>query len=141
MSPGRIVGLDPGERRIGVAVADDLGLIAQPYSVLRRDAADFADALRAIAATTGTVLFVVGLPVSLSGREGAAAAAARELGRMVTDITGVAVEFYDERFTTTIAEQALLESGMRRRGRRERRDMVAAAVMLQGYLDRQARAD
>jgi putative Holliday junction resolvase len=60
---------------------------------------------------------------------------------MVTDITGVAVEFYDERFTTTIAEQALLESGMRRRGRRERRDMVAAAVMLQGYLDRQARAD
>jgi putative Holliday junction resolvase len=78
---------------------------------------------------------VVGLPVSLSGTEGPAAAAARQLGAQVGDVTGCEIVFYDERFTTVQADAALLESGMRRRQRRATIDKVAAAMMLQGYLD------
>ena len=82
---------------------------------------------------------VVGLPLSLSGEEGAAAAAARRLGDAVQSATGRNLVYWDERFTSVQAEQALLEAGMRRRRRRDTRDMIAAALMLQGYLDSTAR--
>jgi len=78
---------------------------------------------------------VVGLPVSLSGVEGAAAEKARSLAAQVEEATGCEIVFFDERFTTVQAEAALLEGGVRRRRRRETVDKVAAAVMLQGYLD------
>ena len=78
---------------------------------------------------------VVGLAVSLSGEEGAAAVAAREFGSLVSEATGGNLVYWDERFTSVQAEQALLESGMRRDKRRETRDKVAASFMLQGYLD------
>ena len=132
----RILGLDPGERRIGVALSDPTGTIASPHSVIDRKSMDVADAVRAVCTENEVDRIVVGLPTSLSGGEGPAAKAAREVGRLAAEATGLPVEFHDERFTTVTAEAALLEGGVRRAKRRDIRDKVAAAVILQSYLDR-----
>ena len=84
----------------------------------------------------GVARVVVGLPTGLSGTEGPSAKAARTFGDLVAKATGLPVEYQDERFTTVTAEAALLEGGVRRDKRREVRDKVAAAVILQTYLDR-----
>ena len=131
----RVLGLDPGERRIGVAVADATGTIASPHSVIDQRHADVPESLRRIIDEYEVELIVVGLPVQLSGQEGSSAKAARAFAATVSDATGLPVALQDERFTTVTAEEALLEGGVRRRQRREVRDKVAAAVMLQGYLD------
>lgn len=141
MSLSRVMGLDPGERRIGVALSDPLGIIAQPHQVIDRRAGDAIAAIRDLCVEYDVATVVVGLPKSLSGEEGAAAARARELGAAVGDATGCEIEYFDERFTTVQAESALLEGGMRRRKRRETIDKVAAAMMLQGYLDTRSTDD
>lgn len=140
MSGGRILGLDPGEARIGVALSDPLGIIAQPHTVLDRRHGDAIAELRRIVAEHDVDQVVVGLPIGLGGGEGPAVTRARELGAQVAEEVGINVEYHDERFTTVQAEAALLESGMRRDDRRARRDMVAAALMLQAFLDRQPRS-
>lgn len=140
MTDGRVLGLDPGETRIGVALSDPSGIIAQPFTVVaRREGA--AARIAAIVAEHDVIEIVVGLPVSLDGTEGSAAERARALGAEVEEETGREVAYFDERFTTVQAEQALLDSGMRRRERRDVRDKVAAAIMLQGYLDVRRRDD
>jgi putative Holliday junction resolvase len=131
----RIVGLDPGTVRIGVAVSDPLHVTAQPHGNLPAQAADLDDRLRTLAAETEAECFVVGLPVGLDGREGAAAEKARELAERVATATGLPVELYDERFSTVTAERLLVSAGVRRGRRKEARDRVAAAVFLQAYLD------
>ena len=131
----RIVGLDPGTVRIGVAVSDPLHLTAQPHGNLPAGAPDLDDLLRALAAETEAERFVVGLPVSLDGGEGPAAGAARELAERVAVATGLPVDLYDERFSSVTAEQVLVSAGVRRKQRKESRDRVAAAVFLQAYLD------
>lgn len=83
---------------------------------------------------------VVGLPTALSGNEGVSAAGARELGAVIANSLEVTVEYVDERFTSRMAESALLESGMKRQGRKETVDKVAAAIILQTYLDRANRS-
>ncbi len=133
---GRILGLDPGERRIGVALSDPLGMIAQPHCVIDRREEDALDAIRNLVADYDVALIVVGLPISLSGREGPAAEAARAFAEAVIDVVDCEVEMMDERFTTATAERALLEADVSRAQRRSVRDMVAASVMLQAYLDR-----
>ena len=135
---GRVLGLDPGERRIGVALSDAIGMIAQPHVVLDRRQVDAVAEIEQLCAEYEVEAVVVGLPRSLSGEEGEAAAKARELGAAVGEATGCKIEFFDERFTTVQAEAALIEGGMRRRKRRETIDKVAAALMLQGYLDKGA---
>lgn len=137
----RIVGLDPGERRVGVAVSDAAGITAQPWGVIDLRHDDLGATLRRVVDDTGATLVVVGLPVSLAGHEGPAAARARQLGAAVADSCGLPIEFWDERFTTTVAERALTEAGVRRKRRRDVRDKVAAVVMLQSYLDRPDRND
>jgi putative Holliday junction resolvase len=136
---GRVLGLDPGERRVGIALSDPLGIIASPFTVLDRRTGDFLEELRAILVDHEVSRVVVGLPVSLSGDEGPSARAARELGSTVAREMQVPVEFHDERFTTVLAESALLEGDVSREGRRRARDKVAAAVMLQGWLDARRR--
>ncbi len=84
----------------------------------------------------GVERIIVGLPTGLSGVEGPSAKAARAFGSLVAEATGLPVEYQDERFTTVTAESALLEGGVRREKRRDVRDKVAAAVILQAYLDR-----
>lgn len=136
---GRILALDPGERRIGLALSDPTGIIASPYAVIDRGTDDVAQRLQRICRDEDVSRIVVGLPVTLDGREGQAAAAARELARLAAEATDLDVILHDERFSTVTAEQALLEGGMRRAERREVRDKVAAAVLLQSYLDGERR--
>ena len=81
-------------------------------------------------------MVVVGLPLSLDGTQGRAARAAVKEAEQLATVVDVPVEMYDERFTTVTAEQALLEAGVKRRSRTSKRDQIAAAVMLQGFLDR-----
>lgn len=139
MSGRRILGLDPGERRIGVALSDPLGIIASPLTVLDHRHDDVLAALRTLVEQENVATVVVGLPIGLSGEEGPAAQRARAFGRMIEEELDVDVVYFDERFTTVVAESAMLAGGVSRAERRSRRDKVAAAVMLQGYLDAQRR--
>ncbi len=132
---GRVLGLDPGERRVGVALSDSLGLIAQPHLVLDRKQGDVIRWIVALCEQNDVTTIVVGLPITLSGAEGASAEAARRFGEEVQAAAGRNLVYWDERFTSVQAEEALLEAGMRREKRRSRRDMVAAALLLQSYLD------
>ncbi|MEA2010181.1 MAG: Holliday junction resolvase RuvX [Actinomycetota bacterium] len=132
----RILGLDPGERRVGVALSDPTGTIASPHSVIDRRSVELAEAVRALCVEHDVERVVVGLPTGLSGVEGPSAKAARTVGDAVAEATGLPVAYQDERFTTVTAEAALLEGGVRRAKRRDVRDKVAAAVILQTYLDR-----
>jgi putative holliday junction resolvase len=132
----RAMGLDVGERRIGVAIADELGLIASPLAAVRRGPGDLAE-IATLAATQRVSRIVVGLPTGLSGREGPQAAAVREFARDLEETVGaeIAVDFWDERLTTAVAERVLRERGAKREQRKRQVDATAAAVILQGYLD------
>ena len=133
---GRILGLDPGERRIGVAISDASGTIATPVEFIDRKIEAYEHRLRDLCSEWEIAEIVIGLPVSLDGTEGPAAEREREFSRDVADLTDLPVLFQDERFTSVTAEQALIEGGVRRRSRTTKRDQVAAAVMLQGFLDK-----
>lgn len=133
----RYLGVDYGTKRIGLAISDGLGLTARPLEVVAKPA--LADALQRIAEEYQPQLVVVGLPRPLQGGENESTAGARQLGREIGEMLGVPVEFVDERFTSRIAESALLEADMRRRDRKETVDKVAAAIILQTYLDSERR--
>ncbi len=130
---GRVLALDHGTSRVGVAISDPLRITASPLEVL--DAANAIQRIQEIVAEYRPEIVVVGLPVSLDGAENAAAIAARRFGDAVGEATGLPVEFVDERFTSHTAEKALLEGGLTRRKRRRKIDKVAAAVILRSYLD------
>ncbi|MBT8165386.1 MAG: Holliday junction resolvase RuvX [Acidimicrobiia bacterium] len=130
---GRLLGLDYGTRRVGVAICDSSRLIASPYAVL--EAVDVLAGLDEILSAEDIEGIVVGLPVSLSGQEGQVARAARSFAETVGSHTGLPVELVDERFTTKVAEDVLIQGGVRRSKRRDIRDKMAATVMLQGHLD------
>ncbi len=133
---GRLLGLDPGERRIGVAISDATGTIASPVEFVDRKARNHEQRITDLCSDWEITEIVIGLPLSLDGTEGPAAAKSRDFGTFVAELTGLPVSYHDERFTTVTAEQALLEGGVKRRSRTNKRDQVAAAVMLQGFLDR-----
>ncbi|MBI5158156.1 MAG: Holliday junction resolvase RuvX [Acidimicrobiia bacterium] len=129
-----MVALDHGTSRIGVAVSDPLGLTAQPFGMIPVGPGLFEE-LRSVLDQWEVDVIVVGLPIGLDGREGAAAQAARRFAGEVSAATGHRTILYDERFSTVVAERAMIEGGARRDRRRRGRDAVAAAVFLQGYLD------
>ena len=133
---GTILGLDPGERRIGVAMAVPGGSMALPLTVLDATG-DWAAALAELVAEHRVAGIVVGLPVSLSGSEGAAAARAREFAAGVGERLGLPVHLVDERLSTVAAGRALAEAGARGRRARKAVDRSAAAVILQTWLDTQ----
>jgi putative Holliday junction resolvase len=132
---GRVMALDSGTVRIGVAVSDSLGMIAQPHSSLPADDPELLSAIGLLASELDVDRVIVGLPVSLDGTEGPSARLAREFAGRVAEATGLAVELVDERFSSVTAERVMIESGARRAERRSARDRVAAAVFLQAYLD------
>ncbi len=132
---GRVMALDTGTVRIGVAVSDPLGLIAQPHSSLSATDPGLMSEVDSLVAELDVDRIVVGLPVSLDGTEGPSALLAREFAARIADTTGIAVELVDERFSTVIAEKVMIEAGARRAERKSARDRVAAAVFLQAYLD------
>lgn len=133
----RVLGLDLGSKRIGVAVSDRSGTIATPLTVLTRGRSRREDHERiaALVREEEAECVVVGLPHSLSGRDGPAARAARAEITALASVVGVPVETYDERFTTVTANRALAEGGVRGAARRSVVDKVAAAVILQSWLD------
>jgi putative pre-16S rRNA nuclease len=133
----RALGLDLGSKRIGVAVSDRSGTIASPLTVLQRSTSRRTDHERiaALVREEEAELVVVGLPRSLSGRDGPAARAAMVEIAALASVVEVPVETYDERFTTVTANRALAESGVRGPARRQVVDKVAAAVILQSWLD------
>lgn len=133
---GRFLGLDPGERRIGVAVSDTSGTIATPVEFIDRKAVNHEERIKALCAEWEINEIVIGIPIGLDGSEGFAALQSRDFGERVETVTGLPVAFQDERFTTVTAEEALLEGGVKRKSRTGKRDQVAAAVMLQSFLDR-----
>ena len=132
---GYVLGVDPGERRIGLALADLETSFARPLEVVDVRTGDPVERVVALVEEMGVVRVVVGRPTGLSGAPGPAVEAQQELVRRLTEDLAVPVEEYDERLTTVIAEQGLRASGAGRRARKENRDAVAAQVMLQGYLD------
>jgi putative holliday junction resolvase len=140
---GSILGLDPGERRIGVAMAVPGGSMALPLTILDATG-DWGAALAELVAEHGVAAVVIGLPVSLSGSEGPAAARAREFAAGVGERLGLPVHLVDERLSTVAAGRALAEAGARaKRGSRTSRtrgavDRSAAAVILQAWLDSHA---
>jgi len=135
VSSGRVLALDFGTRRVGVAVSDPLGISAQPHSVLDGTDPGLMGIIGRLAGDLGVERIVVGLPLSLDGSEGPAAAAARRFAAEVAASTGLPVNLLDERFTTVSAERVLVEAGLTGRRRRVVRDRVAATVLLQSYLD------
>lgn len=138
---GRLLGLDVGHRRIGVALSDPSGLLATPLAVLEvRSAAAALEQVVRWMQQYGVVHVIVGLPLLLDGGEGEEAARARTWAERLREQVSVPVDLWDERLTTVSAERALLESGMSREKRQKRRDAVAAALLLQNYLDAQREA-
>lgn len=129
----RYLGVDYGTKRVGLAISDGLGITARPLEVVKRTEA--VSRITAIVAELQVDKIVVGMPTGLGGGEGESAIGARELGDELAEAAGVEVVFFDERFTSRMAEGALLESGMKRRDRRATVDKVAAAIILQSYLD------
>lgn len=137
LSPGRLMGIDVGEKRVGVALSDEYQLIASPLSVVERGPNEF-EALASLAQQYEVIELVAGLPTGMSGREGPQAADVRTFATAVAERLDLPLRFWDERLTTVQAERALVESGHRRQRRKHLVDAVAAALMLQNFLDARA---
>lgn len=133
----RVLGVDLGSKRIGIAVSDRSGTIATPLTVLARTGNVRSDHRRIaeLVAEEEAVLVVVGLPLNMTGSAGPAAKAAVAEADALATVVGVPVETYDERRTTVTADAVLQQRGMRAPARRAVIDKVAAAVMLQSWLD------
>jgi len=133
---GRLLGVDYGSVRIGLAISDPDRKIASPLCTCERRSPD-ADArfFRRLVDAEDITDIIVGLPVHLDGHEGQKATEARAFGHWLREVAARQVIFWDERFSTAEAEQHLLDAGLTNRRRKARRDQVAAQILLQSYLD------
>jgi putative holliday junction resolvase len=132
----RVMAVDPGSKRVGLAVSDPTETIAQALATIPAEPADtLPSRLAEIAKSQDAQRIVVGLPLRLDGTHGPEAAAARRLAHGLRQATGLPVEMVDERLTTAAAERSLIAGGVRRAKRRLSVDRVAATLLLQGHLD------
>ena len=140
----RVLGIDFGARRVGLAISDPTAIIAQPLSTIVRRAGKRppVSAIALIVQEREVSEIVIGLPLSLQGEETGWTAEVRTFGAKLAERTGVPVAFIDERMTSVLAEQAVRSLGLKRaeRERKERVDVAAAQLILQAYLDRRPRA-
>lgn len=135
MTWGRIVALDVGDRRIGIAMCDEMRIIASPHSVYTRVGfGPDVKHIKALCDQLGTKDVLCGLPRNMDGTEGFQSQKVRALAEQL-EKAGLNIFYQDERLTTVTAERALIEGGMHRQERRGTVDKVAAAVILQQYLD------
>ena len=135
----RILAIDPGTVRLGLALSDPSGTIAQPLSVLaRRSEPEDLKTLVELVERHEVGMIVIGLPRLMNGRLDVAARQAQAFGAQVARATGRPVAYWDERLTTVAAERYLIEQGKRRNKRRQEIDRMAATLLLQGYLDYRA---
>lgn len=130
----RLIGLDVGESRIGVALSDPLGKTAQPLETITRDE-ESVRWLAGLVAETGAGTIVVGLPLLLDGREGRQAGLVRQFADELVRAVDVPVVFTDERLTTRQAEGVLATGKVKRGRKREATDRIAAALILRSYMD------
>lgn len=140
----RIMGLDFGSKTVGVAVSDPLGITAQGLEIIRRKE---ENKLRRTYARIEELIveyqveeIVLGLPKNMNATEGERAELTREFKDSLERRTGLAVTLWDERLTTVAADRAMIEAGIRREHRKDYVDMIAASLILQGYLDRRAQS-
>ena len=132
----RIVAVDIGTVRIGVAVSDPFGSFAQALTVLNARGV-WMEELKGIVDNYRTDKLLVGLPLRTGGNEGPEAENIRSIAQSIRErIPSVEIIFWDERFTTVIAQQSLLEGDVSRKGRKGKVDKIAASILLQSYLDR-----
>lgn len=138
---GVVLALDVGEKRIGVAVSDELGLLASPRTVIhRRTTQQALDEIARLLREVGPCTVVVGLPVSLDGQLHGQAQTVRRFAERLRSRIGVPLVYVDETLSTVRAEEQLRAAGVRPDRIRERIDAVAAAVILEDYLEQQRRA-
>lgn len=136
----RILGLDLGQKTIGVAISDPLGFTAQGLTTIRRNnkGKDIED-LKKICDDYSVETIVIGMPKNMNGTIGPSGEIAMEFGKIVEEELKVKVEFWDERLTTVAAHKAMLEADLSRNKRKKIVDKVASTYILQGYLDRISR--
>ncbi|MDZ7618378.1 MAG: Holliday junction resolvase RuvX [Patescibacteria group bacterium] len=141
-SPGRIAGIDFGLVRIGVALTDPDRTLASPFESYNcRGPKLDAEWFRRFSVEEDVSLFVVGLPLHLDGGESPKSGQARRFAAWLNEITGIPVEFHDERFSSVEAEHILLDANLTNRRRKRRRDMLAAQIILTAYLESLAQRD
>ena len=133
----RAVGIDLGEKRIGVAISDSDGRVATPYETVARSGSRDQDhrLIRAIVEEVEAEILVVGLPLSLDGDEGKAALNARKEAELLQQVVAIPLAMHDERLTTVEAERMLQEQGLDAVHRRKIVDKVAASIILQAWMD------
>ena len=132
----RILALDHGTVRIGVAVSDELKLIAQPLEFIPAEPfADFLARLQEIIREKEVELLLIGMPRNMDGSYGPAALKVREFVAGLKDAVPIPIKMLDERLTTVQAQRFLIQGGVRRDKRKEKVDKTAAAILLQSYLD------
>lgn len=140
----RILGLDVGDRTIGVAVSDPLGFTAQGVTTIRRRDLERSldkdiEALKDIIEEYGVGTIVCGLPKNMNGTIGPQGEKAIEFGKILEEKFGIKVEMWDERLTTMAAHRAMIEADMSRKKRKQIVDKLAATYILQGYMDRMSK--
>jgi len=133
----RLLGLDFGERRIGVAVSDPLAITAQGISVIQRNGSVEKDLelIKQFIHTYEVESIVLGLPKNMNGTEGPAAEKVRQFGRFLEDASALKVIYWDERLSTSSAQRIMIEADLSRRKRKASIDRLAAVIILQNYLD------
>jgi putative Holliday junction resolvase len=133
----RVLGIDLGSKRIGIAASDRSGTIASPLTVLQRCGSQGGDHrnIAKIVVEEEAVAIVVGLPLNMDGSEGKAAQSARAEAERMATVVGVPVYVHDERLTTVAADRVMMEQNMNAQARRKVVDKWAAAVILQAWLD------
>jgi putative Holliday junction resolvase len=133
---GPVLAVDPGEKRIGVAISDPGGVLARGLTVLEASGGRSVEGeLTRLVEGNRVTRIVVGLPLNLNGSEGEQSRKARRLGDRLRLLTGVEVEMWDERLTSLQADKILLEADLSRRKRRRKIDLLSARIILQSYLD------
>ncbi|CAI3578963.1 putative pre-16S rRNA nuclease [Clostridium neonatale] len=132
----RIIGLDLGQKNIGVAVSDPLGFTAQGLTTIRRtNKENDIQEIKNICAEYNAELLLIGLPKNMNGTIGPSGELAMEFGKLCEDKISIEVKFWDERLTTVAAHKTMLEADLSRNKRKKIVDKVAATYILQGYLD------
>ena len=138
MLDGRIMGLDVGDKTIGVAVSDLMGLTAQGVKTIKRvGKKKDIEALKEIIKERQVNKIVSGLPKNMNGTLGPLGEKVIKFCEILEEETGIKIEYWDERLSTVAAERTLIQGNVRRENRKGVIDMVAAVIILQGYLDRQ----
>lgn len=131
----RLIGIDFGRKRIGIAISDELGLIASPLkSIVNRDGAEIEE-IRSILSETGAAKIVLGYPINMDGSVGPKALEAEKYKCLLEGALAVEVDLWDERLTTATALERMREEGLTRKKRKKAIDAAAAQVILSTYLD------